>query len=190
VVVDPNAPSGWRRVLQGFTIARQDRIVRRVLVTCTVFSFFCLIFIAQMPTVAVDNLGMGKTCADLRLAVHDLRSARCSHAVDRDGVRHRDRPARTRQQYVTVFAWRSFGSLLLYLYKSYLSATCFNNCYSIIVLLLLALMITHAPSKAFLIGVLDVDQTATSGEYLSRGQDMYDDPLTGLVSKISTANSM
>ncbi len=61
VVVDPNAPSGWRRVLQGFTIARRDRIVGRVLVTCTVFSFFCLIFIAQMPTVAVDNLGIGET---------------------------------------------------------------------------------------------------------------------------------
>ncbi|MEZ5144228.1 MAG: MFS transporter [Acidimicrobiales bacterium] len=61
VVVDPNAPSGWRRVLQGFSVARHDLVVRRVLVTCTVFSFFCLIFIGQMPTLAVDNLGIGET---------------------------------------------------------------------------------------------------------------------------------
>ena len=61
VAIDPGAPSGLRRVLQGFSVARHDLVVRKVLVTCTVFSFFCLIFIGQMPTVAVDNLGIGET---------------------------------------------------------------------------------------------------------------------------------
>jgi predicted MFS family arabinose efflux permease len=52
------APTGMRRLLEGFVVARGDRVVRRILVTCATFSFFCLIFIGQMPVLAADNLGI------------------------------------------------------------------------------------------------------------------------------------
>lgn len=55
---DPNAKSGLARMLEGFTVARHNRVVGRVLVTCTVFSFFCLIWIGQLAAVAERNLGI------------------------------------------------------------------------------------------------------------------------------------
>ena len=58
--VEPGAGDrpGWRRFLSGFGIARRDSLVRRVLVTMTVFSFFSLTFIGLLPVLAEDNLGM------------------------------------------------------------------------------------------------------------------------------------
>jgi len=55
---DPTAPSGLRRVLGGFTAAREDKVVGRCLMTMTIFSLFCLCFITQMPTLAQNNLGI------------------------------------------------------------------------------------------------------------------------------------
>ncbi|TMK85840.1 MAG: MFS transporter, partial [Actinobacteria bacterium] len=58
-VVDvPAAESGLRRLVSGFRIAWQDRLVRRILVTMSMFSFFSLSFIYLMPTLASENLGM------------------------------------------------------------------------------------------------------------------------------------
>ncbi len=49
---------GLQRLLSGFRIAWADRLVRRILVTVTTFSFFSLSFIYLMPTLASENLGM------------------------------------------------------------------------------------------------------------------------------------
>jgi predicted MFS family arabinose efflux permease len=49
---------GLQRLVSGFRIAWQDRLVRRILVTVTVFSFFSLSFIYLMPSLASENLGM------------------------------------------------------------------------------------------------------------------------------------
>ncbi|MBK9178499.1 MAG: MFS transporter [Acidimicrobiales bacterium] len=51
-------PGGMRRLLGGFAVARADALVRRILVTLTVFSFFCLPFIGQFPVLAAENLGL------------------------------------------------------------------------------------------------------------------------------------
>jgi MFS family permease len=59
VEVDHSGPQGMRRLLVGFDVARRDRVVGRALVTVTLFSFFCLPFVGQMPVVADDNLGLG-----------------------------------------------------------------------------------------------------------------------------------
>jgi predicted MFS family arabinose efflux permease len=55
---DPDEPSGLRRLLGGFRVARQDRTIRRVLLTMAMFSLFCLPFVTQMPVIAERNLGI------------------------------------------------------------------------------------------------------------------------------------
>jgi predicted MFS family arabinose efflux permease len=55
---DPSAPTGVRRLLGGFVAARADHVVGRCLLTMTLFSLFCLMFITQMPTLARNNLGI------------------------------------------------------------------------------------------------------------------------------------
>jgi MFS family permease len=55
---DPTGTKGWRKVASGVAIARKDPFVRRCLVTIFAFSFLCLPFVGQMPTVAARNLGM------------------------------------------------------------------------------------------------------------------------------------
>jgi MFS family permease len=50
--------TGLRRLASGFRIAFQDRLVRRILVTMSTFSFFSLSFIYLMPAMASENLGM------------------------------------------------------------------------------------------------------------------------------------
>jgi MFS family permease len=57
-VVVTAAESGLRRLVSGFRVAWQDRLVRRILVTMSTFSFFSLSFIYLMPTLASENLGM------------------------------------------------------------------------------------------------------------------------------------
>ncbi len=56
----PGGPSGLRQMLAGFGVARRDRVVGRVLVTCATFSFFCLIWIGQMAVLASHNLGISE----------------------------------------------------------------------------------------------------------------------------------
>jgi MFS family permease len=50
--------AGVHRLLAGFRIAWRDRLVRRILLTVSTFSFFSLAFIYLMPTLASENLGM------------------------------------------------------------------------------------------------------------------------------------
>lgn len=50
--------SGWRQLFAGVTVARQDRVVGRALVTVFVFSLLALAFIGQMPVIAAHNLGI------------------------------------------------------------------------------------------------------------------------------------
>ena len=49
---------GLRRVLGGFRVARNDKLVARCLLTVTSFSFFCLPFIGLLPVIAGDNLDL------------------------------------------------------------------------------------------------------------------------------------
>ena len=61
---DPDEPKGLRRLLGGFVVARQDRTIRRVLLTMATFSLLCLPFITQMAVVAERNLGIdGRSAA-------------------------------------------------------------------------------------------------------------------------------
>ncbi len=50
---------GWKRILDGFAIARRDRVVGRCLTTMMLFSFFCLPIAVLMPVLAHDDLGIG-----------------------------------------------------------------------------------------------------------------------------------
>jgi MFS family permease len=47
-----------RRLTGGFRVARRDRVVGRALITITAFSFFCIVFVGQMPVLAAENLGL------------------------------------------------------------------------------------------------------------------------------------
>ena len=51
----------WRELFAGITVARQDRVVGRALITVFVFSLLALAFIGQMPVVAAHNLDIRPT---------------------------------------------------------------------------------------------------------------------------------
>jgi MFS family permease len=50
--------TGFHRLISGFQISWADPLVRRILVTMTIFSFFSLSFIYLMPSLASENLKM------------------------------------------------------------------------------------------------------------------------------------
>ncbi len=56
--------SRWRELTAGITLAREDRVVGRCLVTVFLFSLLALGFIGQMPVVAARNLGISPNSAD------------------------------------------------------------------------------------------------------------------------------
>ncbi len=58
-VVRSAAETGLSRFLSGFKIAAADPLIRRILVTMTVFSFFSLTFVGLMPEIADANFGIG-----------------------------------------------------------------------------------------------------------------------------------
>ncbi len=61
---DPDEPKGLRRLLGGVVVARQNRTIRRVLLTMALFSLLCLPFVTQMPVIAERNLGIdGRSAA-------------------------------------------------------------------------------------------------------------------------------
>lgn len=49
---------GLHRLLEGLEVAKRERVVRQCLTTIFLFSFFCLPFITQLPTIADTNLGI------------------------------------------------------------------------------------------------------------------------------------
>jgi MFS family permease len=51
-------PTGLRRLLGGFRVARDDRTIRRVLLTMASFSLFCLPFVVHVPVIAERSLGI------------------------------------------------------------------------------------------------------------------------------------
>lgn len=58
----PPAPAtgsqGLHRLLEGFQVARADRVVGQSLTVIATFSFLCLPFIVEMPKIAHDHLGI------------------------------------------------------------------------------------------------------------------------------------
>jgi len=50
--------SRWRELFAGITVAREDSVVGRALITVFLFSLLALAFIGQMPVVAAHNLGI------------------------------------------------------------------------------------------------------------------------------------
>jgi len=57
---DPVQGSPMEKLMSGFHIARRDPLIRRVLVTMFVFSFFSLMFVGLMPALAHSNLGISE----------------------------------------------------------------------------------------------------------------------------------
>ncbi|MCB1003500.1 MAG: MFS transporter [Acidimicrobiales bacterium] len=57
-VRNPDEPQGLRRIIGGITAARRNRTIKLVLLAMTLFSFFCLPFVVQMPVVAESNFGI------------------------------------------------------------------------------------------------------------------------------------
>jgi predicted MFS family arabinose efflux permease len=55
--------SRLQRLLEGFRVARRDRVVGRCLTTMVLFSFFCLPIAVLMPVLAHDNLGIDEKTA-------------------------------------------------------------------------------------------------------------------------------
>jgi MFS family permease len=51
-------PTGLRRVLGGFVVARRDPVVGKAIVTVALFSFFSLTFLTQMPVLASRSFGI------------------------------------------------------------------------------------------------------------------------------------
>jgi MFS family permease len=51
--------TGLTRFLSGFKLAAADPLIRRVLITMTLFSFFSLMFVGLMPEIAETNFGIG-----------------------------------------------------------------------------------------------------------------------------------
>ena len=49
---------GWHRIVEGFAVARRDRVVRQCLSVIVIFSLTCLPFITQMPLIAGHHLGI------------------------------------------------------------------------------------------------------------------------------------
>src|SRR5690606_14229562 len=60
-VPDQSGLRGVRRLLAGFQVARQDRVVGRCLSVIYLYSLLSLPFIGQMPTLADRNLGIDAT---------------------------------------------------------------------------------------------------------------------------------
>ena len=58
VAVARQQASRWRELTLGVTVARQDRVVGRSIVTVFTFSLLALAFVGQMPVVAAHNLGI------------------------------------------------------------------------------------------------------------------------------------
>ncbi len=49
---------GVARLLSGFRLAARDPLIRRILTTLVLFSFFSLTFVGLMPAIAADNFGI------------------------------------------------------------------------------------------------------------------------------------
>ena len=58
--LSPHPPSerGLARLSSGFRIAWNDPLVKRILITLTIFSFFSLTFVGLMPAIAAQNFGI------------------------------------------------------------------------------------------------------------------------------------
>jgi len=59
----PHAPGeveerGLARLLSGFRLAARDPLIRRILTTLVLFSFFSLTFVGLLPAIAADNFGI------------------------------------------------------------------------------------------------------------------------------------
>jgi MFS family permease len=51
-------PGGWRRMVEGFRVAANDRVIGRCLTTMALFSLLALPFVVQMPVLAAENFGI------------------------------------------------------------------------------------------------------------------------------------
>ncbi|MEI8148617.1 MAG: MFS transporter [Actinomycetes bacterium] len=57
-VSEPSSSSGLLQLFSGFKIAAADPLIRRVLLTMMIFSFFSLTFVGLLPVIATDNFGV------------------------------------------------------------------------------------------------------------------------------------
>jgi len=92
--------TGLARLLSGFRLAWHDPLIRRILTTLVLFSFFSLTFVGLMPAIAADNFGIrprsveygllyasfGLGAATGAIAVGTLLAARSKAPVPRLGL--------------------------------------------------------------------------------------------------------
>ncbi|CAB4951454.1 MAG: MFS transporter [Actinobacteria bacterium] len=57
-ISEPSSNSGLQQLSSGFRIAAADPLIRRVLTTMAMFSFFSLTFVGLLPVIATDNFGI------------------------------------------------------------------------------------------------------------------------------------
>ena len=92
--------AGLARLLSGFRLAWHDPLIRRILTTLVLFSFFSLTFVGLMPAIAADNFGIrprsveygllyasfGLGAATGAIAVGTLLAARSKAPIPRLGL--------------------------------------------------------------------------------------------------------
>jgi len=57
-ISEPWSSSGLKQLFSGFQIAAADPLIRRILTTMIMFSFFSLTFVGLLPVIATDNFGV------------------------------------------------------------------------------------------------------------------------------------
>ena len=91
---------GLARLLSGFRLAARDPLIRRILTTLVLFSFFSLTFVGLMPAIAADNFGIrprsveygllyaafGLGAATGAISVGTLLAGRSKAPIPRDNV--------------------------------------------------------------------------------------------------------
>ena len=60
---------GWARLLSGVRMPASDPLIRRILTTLVLFSFFSLAFVGLMPVIAADSFGIRPRASAVRAAV-------------------------------------------------------------------------------------------------------------------------
>ena len=85
------AEVGWRRLLTGINIARSRPVLARALLTMTIFSMVCLVYVGLFPSVAARNFGIDVDGAGYKLLYAVLGRRRLPRRARR---RDRARPHR------------------------------------------------------------------------------------------------
>ena len=97
------AEVGWRRLLSGVNIARSRPVLARTLLTMTIFSMVCLVFVGLFPSVAARNFAIDVDGTGYKLLYTVFGVGAClGAALRRDGARPHRPPPPVRLRAVAV----------------------------------------------------------------------------------------